>query len=69
MNGLSLIVQFSVQILVANYLLCWLFLRSQSAVVAAVFHASWNLVATVYTLAATNPLVTLPLACVTALAL
>jgi membrane protease YdiL (CAAX protease family) len=68
-TGLRLVAQFSVQILVANYLLCWLFLRSQSAVVTAMFHASWNLVATVYALAATDPLVTLPLACVTALVL
>lgn len=68
-NGLLLVAQFSVQILVANYLLGWIFLRSQSAAVAAMFHASWNLVATVYALAATDPLVTLTLACVTALVL
>lgn len=68
-TGLRLVAQFSVQIFVANYLLGWLFLRSQSAVVTAVFHASWNLVATVYALAATDPLVTLPLACVTTLVL
>jgi membrane protease YdiL (CAAX protease family) len=68
-KGLVLVVQFSVQILIANYLLCWLFVRTKSALVAALFHASWNLVASVYALAATDPLITLTLAIVTALVL
>jgi hypothetical protein len=68
-KGIVLVVQFSVQILIANYLLCWLFVRTKSAVVAALFHASWNLVASVYALAATDPLITLTLAIVTALIL
>jgi membrane protease YdiL (CAAX protease family) len=68
-EGLRLVAQFSIQILVANYLLAWLFLRSQSAVVAALFHGSWNLVATIYSLAATDPLITLILASVTGLVL
>jgi uncharacterized protein len=68
-NGFVLITQFSVQILVANYLLCWLFLRTRSALIAAIFHASWNLIATVYALAATDPLITLVLACITVLVL
>jgi uncharacterized protein len=68
-EGLRLVAQFSLQILVANYLLAWIFLRSQSAAVAAMFHASWNLVATVYALAATDLLITLILTCVTVLVL
>jgi hypothetical protein len=44
-------------------------LDAQSAVVVAMFHASWNLAAAVYVLAATDLLVTLPLGCVTALVL
>jgi membrane protease YdiL (CAAX protease family) len=68
-TGLRLVAQFSIQILVANYLLCWLFVRTKSAVIAALFHASWNLVASAYALAATDMLITLTLACVTALVL
>ena len=68
-NGLRLVAQFSIQILVANYLLSWLFVRTKSAVIAALFHASWNLVASVYALAATDALITLTLGIVTALVL
>lgn len=47
-----LILQFTLQIVLANYVLCWLFLRSRlSAPVAAAFHASFNVVATAYPLA------------------
>jgi membrane protease YdiL (CAAX protease family) len=68
-NGLRLVAQFSIQILVANYLLCWLFVRTNSALVAALFHASWNLVASVYATAATDLLITVTLAIVAALVL
>lgn len=47
-----LLLKFTVQIILANYLLCWLFLRSNlSVVVAALFHATFNVVATAYPLA------------------
>jgi membrane protease YdiL (CAAX protease family) len=60
------IAQFSSQIVIANYLLCWLFLRTGSAVVTSVFHASFNLVATVHALAAIDPTLTIVMALVTA---
>jgi len=60
------IAQFSAQIVIANYLLCWLFLRTGSAVVTSVFHASFNLVATVHALAAIDPTLTIVMALLTA---
>jgi membrane protease YdiL (CAAX protease family) len=60
------VAQFSAQIIIANYLLCWLFLRTGSAVVTSVFHASFNLVATVHGLAAIDPTFTFVMALVTA---
>ena len=66
-TGLSGIAHFSTQIVIANYFLCWLFLSTGSAVVAAGFHASWNLVSTVYSRAAIDPVITVLLAIATAL--
>lgn len=46
---------FTVQIILANYFLCWLFLRSNlSVVIAALFHATFNVIATAYPLAAVD---------------
>jgi hypothetical protein len=54
-----LLLKFTLQIILANYLLCWLFLRSNlSVVVAAVFHATFNIVATAYPLAGVDPYLT-----------
>ena len=50
---------FTLQVLIANYFLCWLFLRSNlSVVVAALFHATFNTVATAYSNAAIDHYVT-----------
>jgi uncharacterized protein len=67
--GLTALAHFSVQILVANYFLAWLYLSSESAIVASVFHASWNLVSTVYPRAAIDPVVTALLLVTTVLVL
>jgi membrane protease YdiL (CAAX protease family) len=70
LDALSLkgVAQFSLQIIVANYVLCWLFVRTRSAVVTSLFHGSFNLVATVHALAAIDPTLTLVMA-LTALAI
>lgn len=39
---------FTAQIVLGNYLLCWMFRRTRSAVLCAVFHGSTNLVATAW---------------------
>ena len=58
-EALPLIGLFSVQIVISNFILCWLYFRSgRSVVVATLFHASFNVVATAYFLAATDPIVT-----------
>ncbi len=44
-----LIAIFTVQIVLANFVLCWLFLRANhSVIVATLFHATFNVVATAY---------------------
>lgn len=63
--GISALAQFSLQILVANYLICWFFVRTQSAIVTAVFHASVNTVATAYSFAAMDPVFTIAMAAIT----
>jgi membrane protease YdiL (CAAX protease family) len=56
---LPLIGLFSVQIIISNFIICWLYVRSDRSVLAAtLFHASFNLVATAYFLAATDLIVT-----------
>jgi membrane protease YdiL (CAAX protease family) len=60
-SGAAALAQFSLQILVANYLICWLYLRTQSAIITALFHASMNVVATVHSLSALDPAITLAL--------
>ena len=58
-EALPLIGLFSVQIVISNFILCWLYFRSgRSVVVPTLFHASFNVVATAYFLAATDPIVT-----------
>lgn len=54
-----LIAKFTLQIILANYVLCWLFLRSNlSVVIAALFHATFNIIATAYPLAGVDLYVT-----------
>lgn len=60
---------FSIQIVIANYLICWLFMKTRSVMITSLFHASWNLVATVYLMAAIDITLTLTLAVVTAIIL
>ncbi len=44
-----LIAIFTLQIVLANFVLCWLFFRAnQSVIVATLFHATFNVVATAY---------------------
>lgn len=53
------LVKFSLQVILANYVLCWLFVRSRLSVpVAAAFHATFNTIATAYPLAGVDLFVT-----------
>ena len=62
-QALPLIGLFSIQIIMSNFLICWLYFRSGRSVVApTLFHASFNIVATAYFLAATDPIITAILA-------
>jgi len=56
------VAQFSLQIIIANYMLCWLFVRTRSAIVTSLCHGSFNLVATVHSLAAIDPTLTFVMA-------
>lgn len=54
-----LIALFSIQIVISNFILCWLYLRSGGSVLSTtLFHASFNIVATSYFLAATDLVIT-----------
>lgn len=68
-SGAAALAQFSLQILVANYLLCWLYLRTRSAIIPTLFHASMNVVATVHSLSALDPAITVALAAIALLVL
>jgi membrane protease YdiL (CAAX protease family) len=58
--GLPWVGLFSIQIMFANYILCWLAVRGRYAVlIPALFHTSFNFAATIYAEAATDPLITL----------
>ena len=58
-EALPLIGLFSVQIIISNFIICWLYVWSKHSVLAAtMFHASFNMVATAYFLAATDLIVT-----------
>ena len=58
-EGLPFVLKFSLQIVLANYLICWLYLRGgRSVVIPALFHAGFNTVATVYPMAALDGSVT-----------
>ena len=68
-EGLRALALFSLQIVIANYLICWLYLRSGSVGVVTLFHTSWNLVSTVYGFAAMDIAMTGLLALVAAIVL
>lgn len=58
-EAVPLIGLFSVQIILSNFVLCWIYFRSGRSVIAAtLFHASFNVVATAYFLAATDLVIT-----------
>lgn len=58
-EGLPFVLKFSLQILLANYLICWLYLRGgRTAVIPALFHAGFNTVATVHPMAALDGSIT-----------
>lgn len=58
-EALPLLGLFSVQILIANFIICWLYYRSgQSVIATTLFHASFNIVSTAYLAAATDPVIT-----------
>jgi membrane protease YdiL (CAAX protease family) len=58
-HAVPLIGMFTLQIILANYVLCWLFLRSNlSVVIAALFHAAFNVIATAYPQAGVDPYLT-----------
>lgn len=60
-----LIALFSLQIVISNFILCWLYVRSKKSVlVPTMFHASFNVVATAYFFAATDLVITGSLALV-----
>lgn len=51
-EGIPYVLTFSLQIILANYLICWLYLRAgRTAVIPALYHASFNTVATIHPMA------------------
>lgn len=68
LEGFGWVALFSIQILVANYFICWLFVKTRSAILTSIFHASWNAVATAYLFAATDLIMTVILLIITILA-
>ncbi len=58
-EALPLIALFSAQIVIANFIICWLYFRSGRSVIAAtIYHAAFNLIATAYFMAATDLVIT-----------
>lgn len=58
-ESLPLVAKFSLQIVLANYLICWLYLRGgRTAVIPALFHAGFNTVATIHPMAAMDTAMT-----------
>lgn len=58
-ESLPLVAKFSLQIVLANYLICWLYLRGgRTAVIPALFHAGFNTVATIHPMAAMDSVMT-----------
>lgn len=62
-SGVEMVAMFSVQILLANFVICALFeLAGRSVLVAALFHAGFDTMATVYWRSALDPYVTAAMA-------
>ena len=58
-EALPLIGLFSLQIVIANFIICWLYYRSGRSVIATtLFHTSFNLISTAYFAAATDLVIT-----------
>lgn len=58
-EALPLIGLFSLQIIISNFIICWIYYRAGRSVIAAtLFHGSFNTVATAYFLAATDVVMT-----------
>lgn len=58
-EALPLIGLFSIQIVISNFILCWIYYRAGRSVIAAtLFHGSFNTVATAYFMAATDLVMT-----------
>lgn len=56
---------FSIQIIIANYIICWIAARARfSALPTTIFHTAFNTVSTVYGMAAMDPSVTVAIAAV-----
>ena len=53
---------FTLQIFLANYLICWLMARSGAVIVPTLFHTAFNVVATVYYAAAVDLVITVAIA-------
>ena len=67
-EGLPFVLKFSMQIVLANYLICWLYLRGgRSVVLPALFHAGFNTVATIHPMAALDGTVTILIAATVAI--
>ena len=58
-EAVPLIALFSLQIIISNFIICWLYFRSGRSVIApTLFHASFNVISTAYFLAATDLVIT-----------
>lgn len=55
---------FSLQIFLANFILCWLMVRSNAVIIPALFHAAFNVAATVHLMAAVDLVLTVAIALV-----
>lgn len=53
---------FSLQIFIANFLICWLMVRSGAVIVVTLYHTAFNIVATVYYSAAVDLVLTVAMA-------
>jgi uncharacterized protein len=55
---------FSLQIFLANFLICWLMVRSNAVIIPTLFHAAFNVTATLHLTAAVDLVLTLAIALV-----
>lgn len=55
---------FSLQIFLANFLICWLMVRSRAVIVPTLFHTAFNVAATLHLMAAVDLVMTLAIALV-----